>query len=514
MSLRLRLILLTVALAAIMAIVLSAVELETLVNSVSAEAYDRSYFASQQVKQFLIDQINRRTEQSPPTSLPATLEDTRVQWDSIVAADAHIGKMLLDWTALSRSLIEINVAGQDRQILVSSNPSRVGARISQLEELAAWTNRPWYRRARDLIRRRPDWEITVPIGIAGQSEPIYTIQVVNSDVFLRDALLPQFERLMLVSLAGLAGTLLLTVLATSRTLRPIRRIEQTIDRIAQGKILEEQRDSSGAAKEFRVMESKLNLLGQRLYGSQQDASQLRQDVDQLVERMASELDVATRLAAISRITGGVAHEIKNPLNAIVLRLDLLRERLGEPEEELLQEIDLLSKEVRRLDRVVKTFLTFSRPVEVRLQDLDLAALAREVTELMTPQGKLSGVGMTFESHAPALIRGDSDLLKQAVLNLVTNALEATPSGGGVHVSVSNGDGRARLEIADTGPGIPSELRDKVFQLYFTTKKQGSGIGLALTYRAVQLHNGTIDYSSEAGQGTTFRLEFPTAIQHG
>src|SRR5205085_5264125 len=98
---------------------------------------------------------------------------------------------------------------------------------------------------------------------------------------------------------------------------------------------------------------------------------------------------ATRLAAISRIMGGVAHEIKNPLNAIVLRLDLLRETLlhrpdSEPDPELAKEIDLVSKEVRRLDRVVKTFLDFSRPLEVHLQCVDLAALAREVADLMTP----------------------------------------------------------------------------------------------------------------------------------
>jgi signal transduction histidine kinase len=510
MSLRLRLVLLTVALAAIMAVVLSAVELETLVNSVSAEAYDRSYFASQQVKQFLIDQINQQSTQEPP---PTSMEEIRAQWDSIVANEPHIAKMLLDWTALSRSLIEINVAGQNGTILASSNPSRNGNQMNHLEELAAWTNRPWYRRAMDLVKRRPDWEVTVPIGIAGQNEPIYTIQVVNSDVFLRDALLPQFQRLLAVSLGVLVGTLVLTVAATSQALRPIRRIEQTIDRISQGKFRED-RGSSGAAKEFRAMESKLNLLGQQLRGSQQDASQLRQNLDQLVERMASDLDIASRLAAISRITGGVAHEIKNPLNAIVLRLDLLRERLGESDEELVKEIDLLSKEVRRLDRVVKTFLQFSRPVEVKLQAIDLSALAREVTDLMAPQGRLAGIAVDFESRGAAWMRGDADMLKQAVLNLVTNGLEATAPGGALKVSVENSHGRVRLEVSDTGPGIPAELRDKVFQLYFTTKKQGSGIGLAMTYRAVQLHNGTIDYTTEGGRGTTFRLEFPAAIQHG
>ena len=123
---------------------------------------------------------------------------------------------------------------------------------------------------------------------------------------------------------------------------------------------------------------------------------MQHNVEHLLERMESQLDVASRLTAISNITGGVAHEIKNPLNAIALHLDLLRERLGGPEEELNAEIDILSKEVRRLDRVVKTFLDFSRPVDVRLEEVDLAGLAREVSELMTPQARVAKIDLHFD----------------------------------------------------------------------------------------------------------------------
>ena len=110
-------------------------------------------------------------------------------------------------------------------------------------------------------------------------------------------------------------------------MRPLKRIDQTIDRIVQGNYGGEPAEP-GAAKEFVVLESKLNLLGQKFRGAREDATELRHDVDQLLERMASQLDVASRLAAISRLTGGVAHEIKNPLNAISLRLDFLRAKLG------------------------------------------------------------------------------------------------------------------------------------------------------------------------------------------
>jgi hypothetical protein len=112
------------------------------------------------------------------------------------------------------------------------------------------------------------------------------------------------------------------------------------------------------------------------------------------------------------------------------------------------------------------------------------------------------------------MRGDSDLLKQAILNLVTNAMDAMPGGGRLRVRAEKGGDKLSLEISDTGSGIPTELRDKVFQLYFTTKPKGTGIGLAMTYRAVQLHNGTISFKSEADSGTTFRLEFPANVRHG
>lgn len=184
------------------------------------------------------------------------------------------------------------------------------------------------------------------------------------------------------------------------------------------------------AKEFAAVESKLNLLGEKFRGAREEATEKQHNIEALLERMASQLDVATRLAAISRVSGGVAHEIKNPLNAISLHLDLMRARLGGPEEELITEIEILSSEVRRLDRVVKTFLDFSRPVDVKLEKVDLAALVREVAELMTPQAQLANVTLEFQAleNDPTFINGDPDMLKQAVLNLVTNALDVMKNG--------------------------------------------------------------------------------------
>jgi len=525
MSLRVRLVLLIVVVVALAAGALSAVQLETLVDLLTLDASEYSHFTGQQVSFLLQDHIELYSENYPT---PQSVEEIKALWNQIVSDDVQLHRLLVKMMASSSSLLEINVAGENGIILASSNDSAVRTAMQGRENFETWGQARWYHRMWDLLRRRADWELTVPLGVGDQDKHIFTIQVVTSSLLLRKILDDQIDRLGEIAGGAIGLSLLLTVLATTGALRPVKRIEDSIDRIAQGRVGGEEpggeRDpDDGTAKEFRVVESKLNLLGQQYRGAREDARELRHNVDQLLERMASQLDVATRLAAISRLTGGVAHEIKNPLNAIALRLELLRARLGEPDHELSGEIDILSKEVLRLDRVVKTFLDFSRPLDVHLQEIDLGMLAREVTEFVTPQARLAKIEVDFSAPSePALMRGDSDLLKQAVLNLVTNAIDAMnhppDAGGRLGVRVERaqfekGDDKLILEVSDTGPGIPPELRDKVFQLYFTTKTAGSGIGLAMTYRAVQLHNGTISFKSEAGSGTTFRLEFPASVRH-
>ncbi len=510
MSLRLRLVLVIVALVSAIAVTLSILHLDSLADALSVDALQRSEVASQQVQSFVTDHIKEHSGEYQP---PASFDETVGLWDRIVTTDPDIADMLIKTMALTPGIVEINVAGQGGEILASSNPSRVGQHMADLKQFTAWRDLPMYRRVRDLFLRRTDYQVAAPLGVG--DKVIFTIQVITSSVLLRDALQQQVQFLIAVSLTALLASLLITAVAGNWVLSPLRRIERMIDRIVQGSFRRGEQIGE-PAKEFAAVESKLNLLGEKFSGVRQEASEKQHGMEQLLERMESQLDVASRLAAISRISGGVAHEIKNPLNAISLHLDLLRARLDGAENELTSEIDILSKEVRRLDRVVKTFLDFSRPVDVRLVEVDLAALVAEVAALMTPQARLARIDMYFDAPRGEVmqIRGDADMLKQAVLNLVTNALDAMKQGGWLRLSVARNGESVILEVADNGPGIPPELRQKVFQLYFTTKPAGSGIGLAMTYRAVQLHNGTIDFFSEDGRGTTFRLEFPAVVGHG
>ncbi len=225
--------------------------------------------------------------------------------------------------------------------------------------------------------------------------------------------------------------------------------------------------------------------------------------------LEDQIAVATKLAALGRITSGVAHEVKNPLNAMVLQLEILKTKLAEHSTAVKPQIDTLSSEIRRLDRVVKTFLDFTRPVELRLSDTDLEQIVQEVFTLAEPQARQNHVHLTIEKDglAPRL-KVDRDLFKQALLNLVLNGCQAMPSGGELKIRSRKSERRVELEIEDQGAGIPANVQPRIFSLFFTTKPGGSGVGLAMAYRIIQLHNGSIDFSSEPNRGTTFRIALP------
>jgi signal transduction histidine kinase len=222
-----------------------------------------------------------------------------------------------------------------------------------------------------------------------------------------------------------------------------------------------------------------------------------------------QLDFSTRLAAISRLSGGVAHEIKNPLNAMALHLEVLRSKLAGQQ----PEIDVIGREIKRLDTVVKTFLNFNRPVDLKYTPLDLTELVQQVLALVSVEASAKHVQLETVLEDKLWINGDPDLLKQAILNVINNGLEAMQTGGTLTTRTACDGDECLLTVRDAGPGIPLEIQNRVFQLYFTTKENGSGIGLATTFRVVQLHNGTIDFISEPGKGTTFRLRFPRMIDH-
>jgi signal transduction histidine kinase len=228
-----------------------------------------------------------------------------------------------------------------------------------------------------------------------------------------------------------------------------------------------------------------------------------------VRRIGDEIEMSRRLSASSRVTRGVAHEVKNPINAIVLHLQLLQNKLAQEEPDTRRHMDIIDSEIRRLDRVVQTLVDFTRPRDLHLEETDLRSMLEDVAQLAGPDAEQHGVAIDLHLAEQRLpVKVDIDLMKQAILNVVINGVQAMPQGGRLTISARRQNGVAVAEVQDQGKGIPKDLHDKVFELYFTTKKEGSGIGLAQTYQILQWHYGTVDFESSETTGTVFRFHIP------
>ena len=243
-----------------------------------------------------------------------------------------------------------------------------------------------------------------------------------------------------------------------------------------------------------------------------------------LNQVHSTLNYSRKLAALGRLMAGVAHEVKNPLNAMTIHLELLKQKLarqlvsvgaGGPDLQdngLTKHVDIIGKEIQRLDTVVNGFLKFARPDELKLQPVHLAAIVSDVVTTVAPEAERRRV--TVKSECPPdlpEINADPSMLRQALLNLALNGCQAMPDGGTLRVECrAAAHSRVEIDVEDTGVGIPPEHLEKIFDLYFTTKEKGSGIGLSMVYRIVQLHDGDVEVQSTPDVGTRFRLIFPQA----
>lgn len=262
---------------------------------------------------------------------------------------------------------------------------------------------------------------------------------------------------------------------------------------------------------------------------------------QALGRVQSMLNYSRKLVALGRLSAGVAHEVKNPLNAMTIHLELLKQKLltasgagrarpaaagrgvgvastvvaegGRPElSGALEHVKVIGGEIQRLDQVMQGFLKFYRSEDLKLQPIPLAALIQDVVRVIGPECVKAKVEVVTEGLQDAPdISGDPAMLRQAFLNLALNACQAMPQGGTLRISAKSARGRrVEVRIEDSGVGIKPEHLSRIFDLYFTTREKGSGIGLSMVYRTVQLHDGEIEVQSTEGRGTTFCLSLPEA----
>ena len=232
-----------------------------------------------------------------------------------------------------------------------------------------------------------------------------------------------------------------------------------------------------------------------------------------LSEVESTLSYSRKLAALGRLSAGIAHEVKNPLNATMIHLELLRMQLAETPEAL-EHVKVISAQMHRLDEVVQGFLKFTRPEDLQLQPVALKPLVEELMPVISAEASKSNVDVVLEfpdNLPPA--SADPGLIQQAFLNLALNACQAMPHGGRLRIAACTTPQRGiQIVFEDSGIGIDPDHLARIFDLYFTTKETGSGIGLSLVYRTVQLHDGTIEVRSAPGSGTTFSIRLHQAPQ--
>jgi PAS domain S-box-containing protein len=616
MSLKARLRGAIVTLVTAVVVVMSLLYLSDFTKASFSAASDRADLIAGQFHIYLENHLKSET-----TRLgihPASTYQWEETWTGIIRQDPDITELLKATLARADLALAILITDEQGNVLAASPPMTGSNAFARAEDIHEIQQRWWAINLWDLMTRRENYVSTRPIGLQGGKHVLFNITVVIRSVLLKHSVEPALKSLVLAFALSLCIAIFLGAVLPNLILDPLQRVSKSIDLIRTGQFGAGAQTDRHESREFADVHSKLSLLDEQYRGAKQDASELRTNIQQLLQRleegvllfddtgrllMAGEpaerilgrphdelagrsveelfppstvlgeiigstlrsgrsieeqpvtiarnglapqrlavsvqllrnrsgqedmgtlvtlrdvesrrqleqqLDFSSRLAAISRLTGGVAHEIKNPLNAMALHLEVLRSKLDGEQ----PEIEVIGREIKRLDTVVKTFLNFNRPVDLNYKPIDFNELVKEVLALVSLDANAKSVALkTVLTAGPLWINGDPDLLKQAILNVINNGMEAMTEGGTLTTGTTSEGGQCQLTVTDAGPGIALEIQARVFQLYFTTKESGSGIGLATTFRVVQLHNGTIDFTSEPGKGTTFRLRFPKMVEY-
>ena len=251
-------------------------------------------------------------------------------------------------------------------------------------------------------------------------------------------------------------------------------------------------------------------------GQADEAQNLVQQVEQVVEKLQQrerEVLRAERLAAVGQLAAGVGHEIRNPLTSIKLLIQTSRR---DPQSGGLsdEDLDLIEQEIQRLERAVQGFLDYARPPKLQRTACDLSALVQKTLNLVRGRAERQHVNLQFEEPAaPVILEADAAQLQQVLVNLTLNALDAMPHGGKLGIAIEANDSqRIELRVADTGPGIPSEIFPRIFEPFVTAKETGLGLGLVVSKRIVEEHGGTIKASNREQAGAEFTLLLPRSVQ--
>jgi len=305
---------------------------------------------------------------------------------------------------------------------------------------------------------------------------------------LQNALTKARDRNLLITGLFFGLTILAMALMTRRFLKPIDSLKRSFDKVVEGdlsvQVETKSRDEiGGLAVSFNKMVAELRK---------------NREKEQLLQRKE-------RLASLGQLAAGVAHEIKNPLNAINLTIEHLNDKFVSPKDEQAREyIATIQSEIRRLDKIVNNFLNYLHSEELQLSETDINAILTEIIQLYEREISQAKIELTTEFAPSFVVRADGERLKTALVNVIVNAIQAMPQGGKLTVATNPENGE--VVISDTGTGIPEKQREHIFDIFYTTKSSGSGLGLPTAYKIIKAHKGEIVIDSREGKGTTVRIK--------
>lgn len=441
----------------------------------------------------------------------------------------------------SRSVISAAVVDRTGVVIASNDTSLIGQPIARRPDLGWLVNESLINQLR-VVYSQDGQTFEVRERLLRGGEELGAAHIVVSTVLVRRELNASLGPALLVAAAALLIAVLVAALLAQVLLRPIHVIRSGLTRLGQGEFGVTLDLPPG--DEFGELGTFFNTVSQQLADKQLGSGKSggpNAPPQTAVEQLKSTLAYSRKLVALGRLTAGIAHEVKNPLNAIVIHLELLRTKirnlaavpaepqpvaasagmlglaapqdvLPAPVQGVLQHVEIIEKEIRRLDEVVQGFLKFTRPEDLRLQPVSVPTLFEEIQSVVTPEAQKSRVRVVLECQASVPeVNGDAMMLRQAFLNLAINGCQAMPNGGTLRLACASASGgRVEVRVEDTGAGIHPEHLSRIFDLYFTTKDHGTGIGLSMVFRIVQLHDGEIEVQSTPGRGTTFRVLLPRA----
>jgi PAS domain S-box-containing protein len=222
-----------------------------------------------------------------------------------------------------------------------------------------------------------------------------------------------------------------------------------------------------------------------------------------IKAMQARMELKERLSQLGEMSAGISHELRNSMSVISGYAKLLSKNVEEPNK---QNVDEILSEIRTMDKIISELLAFAKPSVLSVQQVDMHKLLEDTIKYAVEDNDLVSVSVDVESHVS--VKADVVLMKQAITNILINASEAMPEGGTISISIHRLNNRVKMNIKDSGPGIPEDIREKVFLPFYTTKAEGVGLGLALVQKIIFAHGGTIEVGSNQGGGTSFSIILP------